>query len=83
MLDSIIDGTNNDAHIESYNKYFASLINPKVFTGREAVELRYDKNFEQNYILLSQYTNRVVKEASVREYFSLLQYFNKQKSGRK
>jgi len=85
ILESIIDGVDNDSKIAEYDKYFASLVNPKVFTGRQGVELRYDRGFEQNCITLSKYTNAAVKDVSVREYFSLLQHFNKEnnKSGRK
>jgi hypothetical protein len=39
-------------------------------------ELKYDKDFEKNCIVLSQFVNEPVKEISVREYFSLLEHYN-------
>jgi hypothetical protein len=82
VLDSIIEGV--EVNLDDTDKFFASLIQPKVFMGPQSVELRYDKGFEQNCIVLSKFTNKPVKNVSTREYFSLIQHYNKQsKRGRK
>jgi len=78
MLQSIRDPSINiEAEIESSDKYFASLIEPKTFTGKESAELRYDINFEKNCIELSQFINQPVKNVSTKEYFSLIQHYNR------
>ena len=56
----------------------------KNFYGKDSEELKYDKDFEMNCIFLSQYTNQSVKDATVKEYFSLMKYADdKQKKAKK
>ena len=79
-LDSIIDSTIDMAkENEDANRFFATLINPPSFTGDDNYELRYDKDFEQNCIVLAEYTRQPVKTLTVKEYFTLVQYYNKVK----
>lgn len=78
----ILQGISNpdidvDKEIEDSNRYFGTLINPKIFTGKMSAELRYDKSFEQNCIELSQFINQPVKHVSAKEYFSLIQHYNR------
>lgn len=44
--------------------------------GANNEELRYDKSFEKNCVILGQYYNKPVKECTTREYFTLLEYYN-------
>lgn len=80
-LDAILDDTIDIAreHAEA-DRFFATLINPPSFTGDDNYELRYDKDFEQNCIILAEYTRQPVKSLTVKEYFTLVQYYNKVKS---
>ena len=50
----------------------------KNFHGRESEELRYDKGFEENCILLASHSNKAIKDHTVREYFALIRYVNNQ-----
>ena len=52
----------------------------KDFMGKRNEELKYDSDFEMNCIVLGKHSNRPVKESSTKEYFSLIKYFDKQKS---
>jgi len=54
------------------------MVKPKNFAGKENEELRYDKSFEKNCVVLGQYYNKPVKECTTREYFTLLDYYNEQ-----
>lgn len=74
LLKSLIDGTRDTA--EDIDRYFASMIRPKNFIGINNDELRYDKSFEKNCIILGQYYNKPVKDCTTREYFTLLDYYN-------
>jgi len=79
ILASIIDPSiDPEPEINASDKYFASLIRPKTFTGKDTAELRYDRSFEQNCITLSQFINKPVKDVSTREYFSLIEHYNKE-----
>ncbi len=62
---------------ERIDNYFASQIKPKTFYGRRNEELLYEKSFEQNCILLAQYSNESVKDSTTKEYFALIDYYNK------
>jgi len=46
--------------------------------GDQSDELKYDRDFEMNCIVLGKMSNKPVKECTVKEYFSLIRYFNKQ-----
>ncbi len=74
LLDPSIDLTKEHADAD---RFFATLINPPSFTGEDNYELQYDKDFEQNCIVLSEYTRQPVKTLTVKEYFMLVQYNNK------
>ena len=76
QLEVLISGK-EDPTIEQIDKYFALYIKPKNFHGAGSAELKYDKSFEQNCILLSEYSNKSVKDSTVKEYFALLDYYNK------
>ena len=54
----------------------------KNFMGAGNEELKYDKDFEMNCIVLGKHSNKPVKDSTVKEYFSLIKYFDKQKDGR-
>jgi len=74
LLQELIDG--KPSKTEDIDKYFAGMIRPKNFIGNNNEELRYDKSFEKNCIILGQYYNKPVKECTTREYFTLLDYYN-------
>ena len=56
------------------DKQIGALIFPKDFIGRNSYELEYDRAFEQNCIILNNYTNVDVKRLTTKEYFSLLDH---------
>jgi len=39
-------------------------------------ELKYDKDFEKNCIILNQFSSEPVERATVRKYFTLLEHYN-------
>ena len=55
----------------------------KNFYGKDSEEITYDKDFETHCILLSQHTNKHVKELSTKEYFALMKYVSDQSKRRK
>lgn len=84
MADAVLTGKNYDEEISAADRYFSMLIKPKSFSGKENAELNYEKDFEENCIILSSLANKPVKELTTKEYFSLLKYHNdKVTNGRK
>jgi hypothetical protein len=57
------------------NRFFATLFTPLSFIEDDNYELRYEKEFEQNCIVLAEYTRQPVKTLTVKEYFTLVQYY--------
>jgi hypothetical protein len=84
QCDAILSGRDSEDEMNAADRYFATLIMPKSFSGRDNMELNYDKGFEKNCILLSSLANQPVKELSTKEYFTLIQHYNESiKDGRK
>ena len=75
QLEAIISGK-PDPTIEKIDNYFAYYIKPKNFYGSGSEELKHDRSFEQNCIVLSKYANKDVKACTTKEYFSLLNHHN-------
>ena len=79
-MNGIIEGT---SYIEENEKIDMSIVRTmkiKDFMGRQNDELKYDRDFEMNCIVLGKHSVRPVKECTVKEYFSLIKYFDKQKA---
>ncbi len=73
-LEMMIDDVDLTEENRVINGYFANQLKPKNVMGDE--EIRFEKAFETNCILLSEYTNKQVKELSTKEYFTLLAFRN-------
>jgi hypothetical protein len=76
VCQAIIEGRDIDEDMKAADRYFATLISPKRFSGNDNEELKYDKYFEKNCIMLANMVNQPVKHLSTKEYFSLITYFN-------
>jgi len=72
-----LQGMDVSKDIREIDRYIAQFIEPKEFIGESSYELKYDRDFETNCIVLSEYANKPVKNLTVKEYFTLLQYHNK------
>ena len=84
VCNAIIEGKASQDAMSAADRYFATLIHPKRFSGSENEELRYDKHFEKNCIMLSSMSNQPVRTMTTKEYFSLIVYYNdKVKDSRK
>ena len=73
-LESLLDpGEEADQRLEAANDRLVQMVKPSNLAEKE---LKYDKDFEKNCIVLSQFANEPVKKISVREYFALLEHYN-------
>ena len=83
ILQSIIDpAVDPEPEIQASDKFFGSLINPKKYTGNDTAELKMEMSFEKICIVLGQFSNKPVKESTTKEYFSLIQHYNKESKKR-
>ena len=84
-MDQIIEGSDNSKELKGINSYFARQMRPKDFMSDVSDEIKHERAFELNCIILSELTNKPVKEMTTKEYFALLDYRNeqiRQKNGR-
>lgn len=76
-LTGIIEGRDYTEENDKIDRSVARTIRVKNFYGRESDELKYNKDFELNCIVLGKHSNKPVKECTVKEYFSLIKYSSK------
>jgi hypothetical protein len=82
VCQSIIDGVDRSDEIEKIDKITGNQIRIKDFMGKESEEVKYDKQFEQNCIVLAPYVNQSVKTLTTKEYFNLIKYVENKGSKR-
>ena len=79
-LQGIVEGVSYEEENDKIDRTIASTMKIRNFMGKANEELKYDRDFEMNCIVLGKHSNKPVKESTVKEYFSLIRYFDKQKS---
>lgn len=77
-LEGIAEDKDNSDKIEVIDAFLFSLYKPKVFEGKESVEVKYDKQFESACMLISQKTNMKAKSMTVLEFYNTLDNIQKQ-----
>lgn len=74
QLTAIIDGEDYSEDIGRIDANMRRNMRVKSFMGNDNEELKYEKDFEMNCIVLAVYSNKPVKECTVMEYFTLMKY---------
>lgn len=77
-LESIIEQKNNTDEIEAIDSYMLSLHKPKLFNGSSSIEIKYDKQFENSCLLISQKANLDAKKMNVLEFYNAIENIKKQ-----
>jgi len=75
-LQGIIDNVSYEEENRQIDHTIAKTIKIRDFTGNNE-ELKYDKDFEMNCIVLGKHSVKPVKDCTTKEYFSLIKYFDK------
>lgn len=78
IVDSIIGDNDNSKEIETIDRYMLGLNKPKIFTGVNSVEIKYDKQFENACLFISQKTNTDAKKMTVLQFYNALNTLKKQ-----
>lgn len=78
MLDAIIEDLDKQEDIELIDESLFSMYNPKVFDGKDSVEIMQDKQFEAACLLISQKTSMNAKNMTILEYYAALENINRQ-----
>lgn len=78
QLQEIAEETDNSQKIAELNEFLFSLHKPKVFTGKESIEIKYDKQFENACMLISQKTSMDAKKMTTLQFYNTIDNIYKQ-----
>lgn len=79
QLDSVIRGNDNELEIDKIDDFLLTLAKPKTFSGKESVEIKYDKQFEEMCLFLQQEVQADVDKMTVLQFYNSFEYIKKQK----
>ena len=84
QLDTIIRNADNKQEIDQIDDFLLTLAKPKVFSGKESTEIKYDRQFEDMCLFLSQELSLDIDKLSVLQFYNSFEYIKKQrkKNGR-
>ena len=76
MLDAVMNGETEErkALIDKLTDELVCFTKPKVFTGKDSVEITYDKQFEDMCLVMAQQLHTDPKKYSVMEYYNAYHY---------
>lgn len=78
QLQEISENVDNSQKIAELNDFLFSLHKPKIFTGKDSVEIKYDKQFESACMLISQKTNMDAKKMTTLQFYNTIDNIYKQ-----
>lgn len=78
ILDSIINDRDNSEQIEAIDNLMISSYTPKIFTGSESIEVKYDKQFESTCLLIAQKINLDAKKMTVLQFYNAVDNIKQQ-----
>lgn len=78
QLRGIIEDRNYATEMASLDVSLLKFYNPKVFTGRESFEIKYDKQFENACLVIGQKANLDAKKMTVLQFYTTLHSIQKQ-----
>lgn len=79
MLDEVVKGTDHNAEIDEIDNSIARTTAPKLFIGKQSVEITYDKQFEETCLMLSQEGHIADPHAlTVLQFYSAVESIKKQ-----
>lgn len=83
VLESIINEKNNADTIDKVDENLLSMSKPKSYSGKDNVEVQYNKQFESMCMLITQTIGVNAKQMTVFEYYTAVEQIKKQTPKRK
>ena len=79
ILENIIEGESEQRNrqIDDMTERMVLYVRPKVFAGRQSVEIQHDKAFESMCLTISRETHADAKKMTVMEYYNAYEYIRK------
>lgn len=84
VLDNIINGEDEQRSqdIEKMTETLVLYVKPKVFAGRQSVEIQHDKSFESMCLTISRETHADAKRMTVMEFYNAYEYIRRMQKER-
>jgi hypothetical protein len=85
QLDGLIRGTDNSFKIDKIDEYLLNLAKPKTFSGKDSIEIKYEKQFEEMCLYLKKELNLEAESSTTLQFYNAFEYLkkiNKQNNGR-
>lgn len=84
QLDSIIRNADHTQEIDQIDDFLLTFAKPQIFSGKESTEIKYDRQFEDMCLFLSQELSIDIDKLSVLQFYNSFEYIKKQrrKNGR-
>ena len=79
QLDSIIRNADHKQEIDQIDDFLFTLVKPKVFSGKESTEIKYDRQFEDMCLFLSHELSLDIDKLSVLQFYNSFEYIKKQR----
>mgnify|MGYP000913819870 CR=1 FL=1 len=77
QLDSIIRNADHKQEIDQIDDFLLTLAKPKVFSGKESTEIKYDRQFEDMCLFLSHELSLDIDKLSVLQFYNSFEYIKK------
>jgi len=78
-LDAIIRQKDNSKAINKIDLFLMNLAKPKTFSGKQSVEIKYDKQFEEMCLFLKQEVSADIENMTVLQFYNSFEYIKKAK----
>ena len=78
VLESIINGLDKHEQICAIDELLFQVNSPRLFAGKESVEIKYDKQFESTCLLIMQKTGADAKKMTVLQFYNALELIKQQ-----
>lgn len=78
VLESIINGLDKHEQICAIDELLFQANSPRLFAGKDSVEIKYDKQFESTCLLITQKTGADAKKMTVLQFYSALELIKQQ-----
>lgn len=79
QLDSIIREKDNSNKINEIDDFLLLLAKPKIFSGKESVEIKYEKQFEEMCLFLKKELSVEPNDMTVLQFYGSFEYIKKNK----
>lgn len=83
QLEEIVEEIKKTIELAEIDEFLFNLHKPKVFTGKDSEEIKYDKQFESACMIISQKTGMHAKKMSTLEFYNTLINLQKQAEAEK